>query len=195
MKSQKLKLALLLLALASLGKAADISLGVTSTAISGETVGLTASRGFGFDPVTGAQRPLMVNSLGQLLVTGASTTSTGGSNVFITGTVNTIDTSSYDGLSQVAVALTTAYSQNITIAAGVSGPCEFCLGSVGAGGANVGFFYNWTKSAAVPASWYYYATTTTPVCVSNRYPGTFLHLSVTGVALSVTAGVNYSVRH
>ncbi len=106
------------------------------------------------------------------------------------GSLTTI-AGTYSALSRNVVAMTTAYSVNITTAAGASGACEFCIGSIGANN----FWYAWSNSATPPATYSnMFQVSGTPVCKNNLSPGTHLHLSVTAVALSATVEVDTAVR-
>jgi len=96
---------------------------------------------------------------------------------------------SYVSLSTPTVSLIAPYSQNITVAAGTTGTCYFCFGSFGP---NAGLYYGYGTSQWVPPVWYY-AVSTTPICLRNLGAGTVLYLSPTASALTVTVGVNYGI--
>lgn len=100
----------------------------------------------------------------------------------------------YEALSTpAAITLSSAYSQLITFAAGTSGPCEYCISSLGP---SASFYYAWSNSATPPALFgSLYAVSTTPICKKDLAPNTWLHLSVTAAALTCTVKVVYSVKH
>lgn len=91
------------------------------------------------------------------------------------------------GGSYTAIALTSAYSMNITVAAGVNAPC---LVTVYPGnGPNASFYWNSMPGWLAPNT--AVSVSSTPIMFTAGI-GDFLNLSVTGAALSVTAQVRYA---
>ncbi len=95
------------------------------------------------------------------------------------------------GGSYTAVALTNAYSMNMTFAAGVNAPGVCTIyPSVGLGSAGgSGFFWNSMPAWLAPTS--LLAVSTTPLMFTYGI-GDFLNMSVTAAALSVTPQVRYA---
>lgn len=140
-------------------------------------------------------RQLLTDASGNLLVSGA------GGGTFITGTVTTSDALSYGyltttaagtagrGGSYTAVALTGAYSMNMTFAAGVNGP-GICTIYPGHGGGLMTALY-WNSLPGYLAPTTALAVSTTPIMFTYGI-GDFLNMSVTAAALTGTVQVRYA---
>lgn len=117
----------------------------------------------------------------------------GGSSPGYVNITNLNVTGAYNTLSSTPINLTSAYSVNLTTMAGVSGMCGFCIGSLGP---SAGFYYDWGGSgSSFPSTFgYYFAASTTPLCVKDLLPGAQLYLSVTAAALSETVKVQSRVK-
>lgn len=142
-------------------------------------------------------RQLQADTAGRLLV--VSTGSSGGAAQAVSVISSVPDSLTYGyltttavgtagrGGSYTAVALTSAYSMNITFAAGVNAPCIVSI--YPGNGVNASFYWNSMPAWLAPNT--IVSVSTTPL-VFTAGIGDFLNLSVTGAALSVTAQVRYA---